>query len=391
MNNVPLVTVIVPAYNAENFIEKCIVQLKNQTFNRWGCIIVNDGSSDHTSSKIKEGIKNDARFKIIEHDHNKGLSEARNTGLDNSNSKYVIFLDCDDIFNDRLLEALVDRAEKLKSQIVASNFMEHKIKKDFLFESMINFKLPRNNFIFLDEVKKKSNFEILSNVVWNKLYLRKYLIDNNFRFNSFLRRAEDLEFNIRVLSSSNRVSYVDEPLITYITELPNSNQSTISSYPEAIINSLDSIREYFSDNKILDKYSEELAILFCDHFTANMINYSYDALNIFLSEITKKTEIINIMESHEVYPEDKFRAAIIAAISSGKISDITDKIKLYLINEKNEFLKRIPPLEQRIKLELAEIDRLRRDNSKYIHPTWRLLLSMNYRYIRRAISSTLRN
>lgn len=93
----PLVTVVIPLYNEERFIEDCIESVKKQTYKNLECLIINDCSSDNSVGIAKKFIEGDSRFRIIDHDKNCGLSQARNTGIDNAKGQYICFLDSDDI------------------------------------------------------------------------------------------------------------------------------------------------------------------------------------------------------------------------------------------------------------------------------------------------------
>ncbi len=104
-SSIPLVSVIMPAYNAEKYISKSIQSVLEQTYQNWQLIIVNDGSKDDTSSIIK--CFDDKRIRLIEQE-NSGVSKARNTGIEYSDGEYIAFLDSDDIWLDKKLEVQVN-------------------------------------------------------------------------------------------------------------------------------------------------------------------------------------------------------------------------------------------------------------------------------------------
>ncbi|MEI8338932.1 MAG: glycosyltransferase family 2 protein, partial [bacterium] len=208
----PAITVIVPAYNTAKFIGEALGYIKNQTFKDYECVVVNDGSKDKTAQIAKNFIKKDKRFKLINHESNKGSSAARNTGFAVAKGKYVIFLDSDDIFDKKLLETLYVNATKYNSQITVCNFSEYKVKKQITLNKIINDKniIIGRNFTLGELLAKNSNFEALSNIVCNKLYEKKYMSDERLLFNVKLRRAEDPEFNMRALILAERISYCPE-------------------------------------------------------------------------------------------------------------------------------------------------------------------------------------
>ena len=96
MNNQPIISVIIPCYNVEKYVQECIESLSTQKFQNWECLVINDGSIDKTWEIILEKTSTDSRFKVFSQE-NKGLSETRNFGIDHSIGKYLFFLDSDDI------------------------------------------------------------------------------------------------------------------------------------------------------------------------------------------------------------------------------------------------------------------------------------------------------
>ncbi|HEF8786834.1 TPA: glycosyltransferase family 2 protein, partial [Providencia alcalifaciens] len=106
MNSNPEISVIIPVYNVENYIEKCITSVKLQSFTDFECIIIDDGSPDNSIDIAKNLIHDDTRF-LIYSKKNAGLGPARNTGLDYANGKYIVFIDSDDyIEKDYLLDLI---------------------------------------------------------------------------------------------------------------------------------------------------------------------------------------------------------------------------------------------------------------------------------------------
>ena len=102
----PLVSIIVPCYKQAHFLEEALQSILKQTYINWECIVVNDGSPDHTEEITTKLLKLDDRFKYF-YQHNKGLSSARNTGIKNSEGEYILPLDADDILDPYYLEKLV--------------------------------------------------------------------------------------------------------------------------------------------------------------------------------------------------------------------------------------------------------------------------------------------
>ena len=115
----PLISVIVPTYNAELFLDETLESVLSQTYENWECIIVNDGSTDNTEKIAKKWCERDTRFRYI-YKKNGGLSSARNCGIKESKAKYIAFLDADDILTFDSLEIRINVLIKQDVDLVAT-------------------------------------------------------------------------------------------------------------------------------------------------------------------------------------------------------------------------------------------------------------------------------
>ena len=102
----PLISIIIPMYNAQDFLSTCLTCIRNQTFSDWECICVDDGSLDDSVDIVSGFSRMDLRFKLIGQ-KNKGPGKARNTGMDHARGKYFTFVDADDIVHPQMLEILL--------------------------------------------------------------------------------------------------------------------------------------------------------------------------------------------------------------------------------------------------------------------------------------------
>ena len=117
----PKISIIIPMYNVEKYLRRCLDSVQNQTFTDWTAICVDDGSPDKSGSIAEEYAKKDKRF-IVVHKENGGLSDARNAGMPYANGKYIMFLDSDDFIHPQTMEIAFDTAEKNKSDIVSFSY-----------------------------------------------------------------------------------------------------------------------------------------------------------------------------------------------------------------------------------------------------------------------------
>lgn len=210
----PQVSIILPVYNVEKYLEQCLDSIIKQTFKDFECICVNDGSSDNSLSILEEYAKKDKRIKIISQE-NKGVSGARNTGLKQATGKYVTFIDSDDWISNKYIETLYNSITFCDYDIACAH---HKI----YFEDINDFKILKN----VSKIKKillknnrnivdKINVVNLSKNVWNKIYKNDFLIKNNFSFFEDIFSGEDYSFNLLCFLYTDKVVFMDDFIYFY--------------------------------------------------------------------------------------------------------------------------------------------------------------------------------
>ena len=188
------ISIIIPVYNCEKYITKCIESLLNQTFKDLEIIIVNDGSTDN-SEKIIKNYK-DPRIKLI-NKKNGGQSSARNIGLDTAYGEYIGFVDSDDWVDSDYYEKLYDAAKKYNADIAMADFIrtgpkKHKIRLNITEEKV--YEKTENKIKIANALKE--------GCIWNKIYKKEIL--NNIRFNEGMY-FEDGPFTLYALSASNKL------------------------------------------------------------------------------------------------------------------------------------------------------------------------------------------
>lgn len=213
--NEDLVSIIIPAYNVEKYIEESINSVIQQSYSNIEIIIINDGSIDRTIEICEKIGRIDNRIKII-NKKNEGVAKARNDGIKNCNGKYIAFVDSDDIISRDYIKSLMYYMKKYNADIVSCNFKKFykKIKKKKIK------KQPQitqfNNVEALELLLYKKT---LDSSLWNKI-IKKDLF-NNIAFDNNLKMFEDLDIMYRLFDLSNKIIYVDEKLYYYRVR-PNS-------------------------------------------------------------------------------------------------------------------------------------------------------------------------
>ena len=256
----PKVSVILPIYNVEKYLRKCLDSVINQTFKDIEIICVNDCSLDNSQNIILEYAKKDNRIKLINHLENQGLGYARNTGLIDSNCDYISFIDSDDFVSLDYIEILYRAAVKYDADIVFTNninIVRDKTIKPY-YHNRINiwkkkFKETWNEGISnfnVDTPEKENTPEYPLVVAWNKLYKRSFLIENKLLYSKY-RIAEDVDMFYRLLANSPKIAYNHNPKYYYLqrgTSLAGS-VSASTKPPIAILEVFENVFKYYKKNK----------------------------------------------------------------------------------------------------------------------------------------------
>ena len=201
MKFTPLISVVIPAYNAEQFLDETLESVLSQTYENWECIIVNDGSTDNTEEIAKKWCEKDARFRYF-YKENSGVSDTRNLGIKEARGEYIAFLDADDLympnFLDVCLENLVEKdvdlvaPKMLEFWDVQNEVIEDEDKKDYLYSGKEGIALfLHSNRITMALLCKKSVMDEVGGFTWHK-------------------KAEDLHCWLKVLFAGYKIYRLGE-------------------------------------------------------------------------------------------------------------------------------------------------------------------------------------
>ena len=209
--NVIKISVIIPVYNVEEYIEQCVESVVNQTLKEIEIIIVNDGTLDNSMKKI-ERFLSDKRIIVI-NKGNGGLSSARNAGLEIARGEYISFVDSDDFIEENMLKELYNGSER--ADIVFSNIV--------LFDELTKKKKKRKNIC--DELAKENKgyyfWRYMGTEVWNKIYKRAFLKKGNIKFVENIL-YEDIPFGLYSLFLASKVKYINKYHYYYRVNRENS-------------------------------------------------------------------------------------------------------------------------------------------------------------------------
>lgn len=242
----PKVSLIIPVYNVENYIEKCLNSVVNQTLKDMEVIIVNDGSKDSSKQKIEKYLKKYPRIKYLEKE-NGGLSDARNYGMQYATGEYIAFLDSDDYVEETMYEEMYNVAQKEAADMVECNFIwEYPDKKREDIGSVYN--------------SKREMVEKARVVAWNKLIKRELLEKTCVKFPIGLR-YEDVEFFYKLVPYLEKVSFVKKCFVHYI-QRGNSIANTQNIRTKEIFTVLQNVILYYRENGFYDEYKDELEFIY---------------------------------------------------------------------------------------------------------------------------------
>jgi len=200
------VSVVIPAYNAEQHMGACFADLRAQTLADIEILCVNDGSTDATGALIDAQAAGDPRIRVL-HQANAGVSAARNAGLDMARGAYVAFMDADDHLPSHALQTLWQAAQGA-DMITADHAIRH---EDGSLEAVACPPAPTRGEILSALVRCDGRY----NAVWGKLYRRGFCAAQGLRFPEGMRIGEDVVFNLRAFALAQQWVHVPEPLYVY--------------------------------------------------------------------------------------------------------------------------------------------------------------------------------
>ena len=206
------ITIVVPIYNAEKYLERCIKSILDQTYENLEIILVNDGSTDK-SLEICEKFKAEDNRIIIINKENGGVSSARNKGIDAATGKFIIFIDADDYIEKEMFEVLEEDLFKNNVDISMCGFRTVDVNGNILSESS-----PMKEKYFDVKTFKRNLFDdrYYRNLIWNKLFRLEIIKEHNIRFNEDIHINENVLFMLDFAKYAFRYSYGNEILYNFL-------------------------------------------------------------------------------------------------------------------------------------------------------------------------------
>lgn len=316
----PFISVVIPVYGVEKYIEKCLEScFSNTIVEQCEFLIINDCSPDNSIELAEKTIKKfpNITVKIISHEKNKGLAAARNTGLKNATGKYIINVDSDDWVEPYYLEKLYTEAECTGADIVCCNLIREYV------DSSIKEKIPVPN---IPEVAlsyllqgKVPGYTVL------RLIRRALFIENNLSWIDGLNMCEDLLIMTKVFYFAKKIAYIDDHLYHYNCANMNSLSAMLNENKvKQLISVSYEIENFLKNEKVYEKYENEL-----------LTQKSRFKIWINKCSTEKKQEYLELYENDKLY-RDKFSSIFIrffmlcCNFHFFRVAKLIIKIKLYL-------------------------------------------------------------
>lgn len=249
------ISVIIPVYKVEPFIERCLQSVFDQTFtDQVECIIVDDHTPDK-SMKIAERLVGDykglIRFKLLYHEHNRGLASARNTGLNAAEGDYIIHIDSDDYFAPDMLEKMYRKACEENADIVIADYWDVCEDKQIYQPQSV----PATNIGCVKMLLMRK----LSGSNWNKLVRRSLLDRNKIKYIEGINYGEDMLVSFRLLYYAAKIVHLPQAFLYYVRYNINSYSFSLSRKSlEDIIQGEKMISDFFTNRNLLEDFKREL-------------------------------------------------------------------------------------------------------------------------------------
>jgi len=263
MNNVSLISIIIPVYNSEKYLDKCLNSVLNQTFSNLEIILINDGSNDNSPGICDEYAKRDNRIKVL-HQVNQRQAAARNRGIDLSNGDYLMFIDSDDYIALDMCEFLLINAIKYKADIVTSPTASVDSKGNIHYVKMPKGPIIMNTKEAIASYVGASSAFLCGHSPCDKIYTRKTIGDVRFPEGKWF---EDLATIYKFIDRAKKIVYFDEPKYFYMEHETSTMKKEFSKHSFDKIEAYNNIELHYRE--IYPEFSKNMninklgSILYC--------------------------------------------------------------------------------------------------------------------------------
>lgn len=324
MNKYPSISVIMPVYGVEKYLADAIESVLAQSYQDWELLIVNDGSTDNSYAIAKEYESKDVRITVFNKE-NGGLSDARNYGLQYAKGKYIHFFDSDDQIGIDFYTSLLPIAEDKGCDVLVCGYQVRHVSDDGI---KVEERLCFNGTLEQSPLSLPSTISLYFNYAWNKLFLRKFLMESNLRYEKGLYLVEDCEFMSRLIDYTNNIYFITGCGYYY---MDRQCQTLSKMFDDKIIG--------FSERRI--KALDKIYSMYCcscedtpGFLEKDKFNNSVRLLNLLFSTT------INVSRNHRKLYFEEICESSVLHINTPYIAryDMFDKVLLHILNKGNYIL-----------------------------------------------------
>lgn len=302
-----LVSIIVPIFNAEDYLENCVNSILSQTYTNIEILLINDGSTDNSRLICESFSKKDPRVKVF-NQSNQGPSEARNKGIQYANGEYLQFVDADDCIDRHMTQRLISSLQNDEDLVICGyqkviGTNQSNIKKKFQPLNEGSYTVEEFIELFPELFRGK-----LINSPCNKLYKKEIICDNQITFDKTISNGEDLLFNLKYFTYSRKISIIKDLLYTYINI--NNSFSLTNRYKKNYLENrkfiFKKINDFLEDISLRTKKDSLLEEIFNDYLL-QIINNVFN-INVILNNRNIIVELKEILNDEWIINNlDKFR------------------------------------------------------------------------------------
>ena len=254
------VSVIVPVYNVEKYLDECLSSLVNQTLSELEIIVVNDGTKDNSQSIIDHYVKQYPNKVVSLIKENGGLGDARNYGIPYAKGEYIGFVDSDDIVHLEMYEKMFNKAKLEDSDLVLCDL-------EYFYETSSE-KMVKEGLVQIENIDINKTVFLSPLFAWNKLYRKSLFIESGLKYPIGLW-YEDIPVTVPFFTLAKKISYVHETLIYYRQRSTSIMGSVDNPKVKDIFDIMHLCLTYFKDHNLLETYHDELEFLFLEHLMLN--------------------------------------------------------------------------------------------------------------------------
>lgn len=266
-----MISIIIPIYNGEKYLERCVESVLDQSYKDFELILVDDASTDRSGFICDKYETKDQRVKVIHQTENFGSVRARMTGLDNSIGKYLLFMDCDDWIDEDFFKIAVEKMEFSNADIFIYGFVEEQIDASILRGHAIESGIYEG--AGLKSLKKKALYfghfyqYGITPALWNKFFRRDFFFDNKIEIDIRLNNGDDMVYVYPLINASHKV-IVDNEYRPYHYRYVNN--SLCRKYDECYFERQEQVVEILKDNLLKNEddrgiWERQLAAYICEY------------------------------------------------------------------------------------------------------------------------------